>query len=46
MSPLLEGYRSLKALASPPASWIKTASEDLVSVYAAMGKPEQADAFK
>jgi serine/threonine-protein kinase len=44
--PLLEGYRSLKAQASPPASWIKTASEDLVSVYAAMGKPEQANAFK
>jgi serine/threonine-protein kinase len=43
---LLEGYRSLKAQAVPPASWVRSASEELALVYEAMGRPEQARAFR
>jgi serine/threonine-protein kinase len=43
---LLEGYRSLKKQASPPPSWVKTASEDLVLVYDATHRPDQADVFR
>jgi hypothetical protein len=44
--PLLEGYTSLRHQSKPPPGALKTAVDDLVVVYDAIGKPDRSRAFR
>jgi hypothetical protein len=43
---LLAGYEILTKQTSPSVSWLRNAREDLVKLYTASNKPEQAKRFK
>jgi serine/threonine-protein kinase len=43
---VLAGYEILKAQASPSVSWLKSARQDLVEVYEALGNREAADRYR
>jgi serine/threonine-protein kinase len=45
-TPLLEGYAALKRESKPPPGQLKSAMEDLVAVYDAVGKPERSQSFR
>lgn len=42
----LAGYAILKAQASPAVSWLKSAREDLIAIYDALGQPQKAEPFR
>lgn len=43
---VLAGYAILKAQASPAVSWLKSAREDLIAIYDALGQPRKAEPFR
>jgi serine/threonine-protein kinase len=42
----MSGYRILTGQADPSVSFLRTAREDLVAIYEALGQPERAAAFR
>jgi len=42
----LGGYRILAAQMAPTVTWLKSAREDLVEIYIAIGRPDKAEPFR
>ena len=43
---ILEGYAIVSRQSSPSVSWLRAAREDLVTLYTATGRPEQAAKYR
>jgi serine/threonine-protein kinase len=42
----LAGYQIVAKQMAPTVSWLKSAREDLVAIYTALGQPEKAEIFR
>ena len=43
---ILSGYRIISSQSNPSSGWLQMALENLVIIYEAMGKPEEAARFR